>query len=184
MRYLCLHLDGPSASPLEAFPEFSTNAHVGDVGAYQGGLLVAGLSLGVGTTALSVHEVRTKESKEIEIVTLAASEFEQATAGVIAAAILPYKDLDKNFRIFAEPAGDSEVTLSGALGGLRRLGVNVQTPEFLRDVQTRTHTVRGLLAGEDVRGNRARYVCGNSGPELLWLAECLEQASWPTARVP
>jgi|GEM_PF-6623546 len=46
----------------------------------EGGELVVGSNVRVGTSALSVHEVRAVENGEFEIATLAALELEAATA--------------------------------------------------------------------------------------------------------
>lgn len=180
MRYLCLFLDGSSCPSNRAFPEFSVDTHVRDDVTYQGHQLIAGLVLGVGTSALSVHEVRGLLWKKVEIVTLAAFEFEQATADVVADAIRPFKELAPQLRIFAEPTGDPAAPQSGVLGELARLGVHVQTLEVLKDVPGRVHSVRLLLAEKEVHGRHARYACGNSSPGLLRFIECLEQARWPT----
>jgi PBSX family phage terminase large subunit len=182
MRYLCLHLDGSAPVPTRAFPEFVPDTHVRDGVSYQGGQLIAGLSLGVGTSALSVHEIRKLTGEELELATLAAFEFEQVTADVLAGALHEFRVLDPHLRTFAEPTGDPSTPRTGVLGELARLGVWVQTPETVRDVPGRVHTVRLLLAQKEVLGRQARYVCGTSSPGLLWFGECLEQASWPIDR--
>jgi hypothetical protein len=129
-----------------------------------------------------VHEVRKLDNGELEIVTIAAFEFEHVTADVIAGALFQWKVLDPQLRLFAEPQGDPSAIRTGALGELARLGVRVDTPEVLKDVPGRVHAVRLLLAGKEVHGKKARYMCGNSTPGLLLFIECLEQASWPTDR--
>jgi len=182
LRYLCLHLDGPAPPPTRAFPEFSCDTHVHDGVSHEGCQFIAGLALGVGRSALSVHEVRKLDNGELEIVTIAAFEFEHVTADVIAGALFQWKVLDPQLRLFAEPQGDPSAIRTGALGELARLGVRVDTPEVLKDVPGRVHAVRLLLAGKEVHGKKARYMCGNSTPGLLLFIECLEQASWPTDR--
>lgn len=129
-----------------------------------------------------MHEVRTLADKEREIATLAALEFEAATADVLARAIQSFRGLDPRLRLFAEPSGETAPPMTGVLGELVRLGLRVETPDALRDVPGRVHTVRLLLGGKQVRGTVVRYVCANSSPGLVWFAECLEQASWPTDR--
>jgi hypothetical protein len=182
LRYLCLFLDSPPVAVARAFPEFSTRTHVKDGVTYQGGELIVGLGVGVGTSALSVHEVRMLGKGELEIATLAALEFEGATADVLATAIRPFLDRYKGLRVFAESTGGTWTPTTGVLGELTRLGLRVLCPDRLRDVPDRVHTVRLLLGGKQVRGMAVRYVCGNEGRALTWFAECLEEASWPTDR--
>jgi len=182
LRYLCLYLDGFAPSPARAFPEFSALTHLRGGITYEGGELIVGLDAGVGTSALSVHEVRAVENGELEIATLAALEFEAATADVLATALRPFLERSKQLRIFAQPTGETWIPTTGVLGELTRLGLRVLCPDPLRDVPGRVHTVRLLLGGGQVRGVVVRYVCGNEDPGLIWFAECLEEASWPTDR--
>ena len=182
LRYLCLFLDSPPVPMTRAFPEFSAQTHVKDRVGYQGGELIVGLDVGVGTSALSLHEVRTLRKGELEIATLAASEAQAATADVLADLIRPCLDLDKRLQIFAQSTDETWTPTTGVLGELRRLGFTVRCPDRLRNVPGRVHTVRLLLGGKRVRNTVVRYVCGNTSPGLIWFAECLGQASWPTDR--
>jgi PBSX family phage terminase large subunit len=180
LRYLCLFLDRPTSTSARAFPDFSASVHVRDGVSYQGGQLIVGLALGVGTTAMNVHEVRTLPDKSREIATLDALEIQAATAEVIAGALHDWKVLSQDLRVFAEPAGEDGIPKTGVLGALLRLGVRVETPAVLRNVPGRVHTVRTLLTGKDMYGKGVRYVCADSSPGLLRFIECLEKASWPT----
>ena len=182
LRYLCLFLDQPTSTSARAFPEFSPGTHVKNGVTYYGDELIVGLDVGVGTSALSVHEVRTFPKGEIEITTIAAQELEAATADVLADAIRPFLGFDKHLRVFAESTSETWTPTTGVLGELVRLGFKVVCPGRLRDVPARVHTVRQLLGGKKVRDTPLRYVCGNSSPGLTFFAECLEQASWPTGR--
>ena len=84
-------------------------------------------------------------------------------------------------RVFASSPSPGETLprARGSLGELAGLGIRVETPDALKDVPGRVHTVRLLFGGKEVQGKVVRYVCANSSPGLLWFAECLEQASWP-----
>ena len=74
---------------------------------YQGGQLIVGLALGVGTSALSVHEVRMLADGELEIATLAALEFEAATADVLARLSNRFKSSTRDFASSPSPPGET-----------------------------------------------------------------------------
>jgi hypothetical protein len=179
-RYLCLCLDGTAPAPARAFPEFSAQTHLQEDVYYEGGELIVGLDVGVGTSALGVREVRTVGKAELGIATLATLELEAATADDLATAIRPFLDGNKQLRIFAQSTGESWTPTTGVLGELVRLGFRVLCLDRLRDVPGRVHSARQLLGGKQVRGIAVGYVCGSEGPGLTWCAECLQEASWPT----
>ena len=149
--------------------------------AYAGGRLFAGLDPGVRATAMSLHEARIGPDGGLEIATLAAAEFEGATSDVLAAALKDWQRLGP-VRIFADPAGKARTQTTGTsiLDELARLGVMVEAPQRLRDVQRRVRTMRLLLAGKEINRRSCRYVCASGDSGLGWFAECVEQAKWPT----
>jgi hypothetical protein len=166
-----------------AFPEFSVDVHVQEGVSYQGGKLFAGLDPGVRATAMSLHEARTGVDGVLEIVTIAAAEFEGATADVIAEALKGWQRFGP-LRIFADPAGRARTQTTGTsiIDELAGMGLQIDASQRLRDVRRRVRTVRLLLAGKEINGRPVRYVCGSpeDDPGLAWFAESIEQAAWPT----
>jgi hypothetical protein len=150
-----------------------------------------------------VHEVRTPQPEELEIATLAAKEFEQATADVIATAIQPFQALDAHLRIFAEPTCDPAAPLTVVFGKLQvtgdpsgfsrnlaygdsvfgvlrsRYNIHVVAPPE-QGVADRVRLVRDFMAGRELgqkRVGRFAYLA-----DLDEFAQDLEEAKWPTDR--
>jgi hypothetical protein len=165
-----------------ALPEFSVEVHVRpDVGP-TGAELFAGIDFGIRATTIGIYESRPGDGF-LEIAGIAAMEYANATADIIAAAFAPWQKLGLR-RIYGDPAGKARTQTTGTsiIDELRVRGVPIMADQRLRDVQRRVRTARLVLAGKKVNGRDCRFVMGSAEDDdgLVWLAECLEQCCWPT----
>lgn len=173
-----------------AFPEFSIDAHVRPGLRYGGGTLVAGWDFGIRASVFCIHEVRPSAAGGLELVTLGAAEYANATTDILAEGfrgeLARITGNPKHpCRSFGDPAGRarSQTTGTSVLDELKRLDVYVEAPTRLSDVPRRTRTVRLMLQGKQVpTGQRVTYLCGDGDEGLKWFQECIEQAKWPTDR--
>jgi hypothetical protein len=174
-----------------ALPEFSVEVHVKEGVEYGGGRLFSSWDFGIRASAVSIHEARPEPNGALEIATLAAFEFQNATADILAEAFRGEIERitgsrDTPCRNFGDPAGHARTQTTGTsfLDEMSKLGVGIEAPMRLRDVQHRIRTTRLMLAGKEINGRLVRYVCvaddGEGSRGLAWFCECLEQVRWPT----